>query len=64
MMMPNYLDGRFDAEKEIAKSHFDLGEICKSIGSFGNDPPEGAYQRGYLKRLLQLASDSLKTHPL
>lgn len=57
-----YRDGQFDAEQEAARSHFDLAQICKMIGSF-SDPPETDYQRGYLKQLLQLASEALKTHP-
>ena len=58
-----YAEGRFDAEAEAAISHFDLAEICTSIGGFGDDPPDSPYQRGYLKRLLQLANAALKAHP-
>ncbi len=60
----NYLDGRLAAEAEAARSHFDLAEICRMIGSFGEDPPTGAYQRGYLKTLLQLAAHALKAYPI
>jgi hypothetical protein len=63
MTTPTYAEGRFDAETEAAKSHFDLAELCKCIGDFGDSPPANLYQRGYLKRLLQLANDALKVHP-